>query len=94
MTIIPMDNAHMALTLQNDAQQLRTTISWILERYTTYNNMMTSGNLTAASITGADQTAALALAADFGRLKDFVTGTLPGVASDIRVDVVNVIGVM
>jgi hypothetical protein len=94
MTIVPMNTANMTLTLQNDAQQLRTLVSWIEQRYTTYNTMMNSTNLTAASITGADQTAALALAADFGRLKSFVEGVLPAVASDIRVDVINIIGVM
>ena len=94
MSLIPIDSDHIKLALQNDAQQLRSTISWVLERYTTYNWNMGVNNLTAAGISADDQGKILALAADFARLKDFMTGTLPGVAADIRVDVVNIIGVM
>ncbi len=94
MSVIPIDNAHMQVTLQNDCNQMRTFLSWLLERYTTYNNLMTTTNLTACSITGADQTAVLAFAADIGRLQAYMTGTPQTVAGDIRVDIINVLGVM
>ncbi len=94
MSAIPINAANMQVTLQNDANQMRTIITWLLERYTTYNNQMTAVNLTACGITGADQTAVLAFSADIGRLQAYVTGTAQGVASDIRVDVTNVLGVM
>ncbi len=94
MSAIPINAANMQVTLQNDCNQMRSFIAWILERYTTYNNQMTAVNLTASGITGADQTAVLAFAADIGRLQAYMTGTAQGVASDIRVDITNVLGVM
>ena len=94
MSVIPMDNAHMVLMLQNDAQRLRSDLEWLTERNTTWQLVGTGANLTAAGITGADQTAVLALIADIARTVAYMTGTPQGVAGDIRQDIVNVIGVM
>ena len=94
MSVIPLDNAHMVQMLQNDAQRLRSDLSWLIERNTTWQLIGSGANLTAAGITGSDQTAVLALLADIARTVAYMTGTPQAIAGDIRQDIVNVIGVM
>lgn len=94
MALIPIDNAHIQQILQNDTQQMRTMISWLEQRNTSYSQNMTTANMTSAGVSSGDQTAILAFIADVSRLVTFLHGTLPGVAADVRVDVANVLGVM
>lgn len=84
----------MQLTLQNDAQTIRTFIQWLQNRSVTYNQQMSAANLTAAGITGSDQNSVNALSADIARLLAYMTGTPQTVAADMRVDVVNILGVL
>lgn len=94
MSIIAINAQNMQLALQNDAQQLRTMISWLVQRNVSYSQNMTTANMTAAGISTADQTAILAFVADISRLVTFVNGTLPGVAANISVDITGVLGVL
>ncbi len=94
MTLIPVDLTHIQQVVLSDAQQLKATLSWIRERNSAYSHQMTVANMNAAAIGVGDQNAILNLAYDFARLEDFMTGTLPGVAADVRVDIANVIGVL
>jgi ribosomal protein L18 len=94
MSLIPIDAAHIAQTIQNDANQMRTMISWLEQRNVTYGQNMTTANMTTASIAAGDQTAILAFIADVSRLVTFLHGTLPGVAADCRIDIAGVLGVM
>jgi hypothetical protein len=93
MSVIPMDNAHMVLTLDNDTQQMRTFIDWLEERNISYQANMTATNLTAASITGTDQTAVLAFVADVARMFAYVTGTPQTIAGNVKTDIANIRGV-
>ncbi len=94
MSFIAMTNAQFQQMLQNDAQEMRTFISWLQQRNTTYAQNCSTANMNAATISGADQTSILALAADFARLVTFCGGTLPGVAANISIDVTNVLGML
>ena len=94
MSIIPMDSTHVQQMLQNDAQQLRTVLRWLEDRNSIYSQNLTTTVMTAAGITGADQTATLAFIADFARILQYMQGTLPGVAASVIVDINNVLGVM
>jgi Tfp pilus assembly protein PilN len=51
MSVIPTDTAHVTLMLQNDAQQFRTFLNWVNDRYNAYNqNLNTGVQMTAAGI--------------------------------------------
>lgn len=94
MSIVPMNATNMQVALQNDAQQLRSTLYWLQQRYNIYNQNMTPANMTAAGIAAADQTAVQNFINDLGRLSLFMTGTMPAQAVDIRVDINNITGVV
>lgn len=94
MALIPINAANIQVSIQNDAQQLRTMLAWVQQRNSVYSINMTTANMTTASIASADQTAILAFIADLSRLQTFMTGTLPTVAADVRVDIAGVLGVM
>lgn len=94
MSLIPMDSAHIQLALQNDVQQLRTTLSWIEERYQSYNQNMTTQNMTSAGIATADQNAILAFIGDLNRLKTLANGTLPSDATNMKYDCAAILGIM
>jgi phage-related protein len=94
MSIIPINSANVQVALQNDAQQLRTTLSWLQQRYHIYNQNLTAANMTAAGISAADQVAVQNLINHMGRLIQFMTGTLPATTSDMRVDIDNITGVV
>jgi hypothetical protein len=97
MSLIPMDSAHIQQVIQNDANQLRATLSWLTQRDQIYQLNMTLTNMTAAGISGnatsGDQQAILSLVADIHRCMQFMQGTLPGVAGDTRVSTAGVLGV-
>jgi hypothetical protein len=94
MSFIAMTNAQFQQMLQNDAQQMRSFIAWLQERNTTYSQNCSTANMNAATISGGDQTTILAFAADLARLVTFCGGTLPGVASNISIDITNVLGML
>jgi hypothetical protein len=51
MSVIPTDSAHVQLMLQNDAQQLRTFLDWVNDRYNAWNqNCSTAAQMTTAGI--------------------------------------------
>ena len=93
MTFIPMDITHLQVQLQNDVQQLRSMIAWAEQRSYAYTQELTTGVMTAASISSPDQTAILAFIADLNRLYAYMTGTIQSVASDMRFDCAAVLGV-
>jgi len=94
MTFIPMSLANMQLMLQNDAQQMRSYIDWVNDRYQSYNQNMTTDNMTAAGISSGDQGAILAFIGDLNRLKTLMSGTLPGDATDTRYDCAAILGIL
>jgi hypothetical protein len=94
VSLIPMDLAHIQVMLQNDAQQMRTMLSWLEERNRTYQQNLTAANMTAAGITTADQTAILAFIADIARMLAYASGTPQAIAGDVRIDITGVLGVM
>jgi hypothetical protein len=94
MAIIPMDNAHFMQMLQNDCQQWRTTIAWAKQRYQAYNQNATAANMTAASISAADQNAINAFVGDLNRFIQLSGGTLPSSADDMVFNVQAVLGIM
>jgi ABC-type polar amino acid transport system ATPase subunit len=94
MSLIPMNQANIQLMVQNDAQQLRTTIAWIEQRYQSYNQNCTVANMTAATIATADQNAILAFIGDLNRLKTLMNGTLPADATNMKFDCAAVLGIL
>lgn len=94
MSIIPIDSAHIQATMENDARQLRTFISWLEERNVTYQQKMSTNNLTAAGISESDQGAILTFIADMARLTAYVQGTPQSIAGDIRIDITGILGVI
>jgi hypothetical protein len=94
MTFIPMSLANMQLMLQNDAQQLRTLIDWVEQRYQSYNQNCTQANMTSAGIATEDQNSILAFIGDLNRLKTLASGTLPGDATDMKYDCAAVLGIL
>jgi hypothetical protein len=93
-TFLPMNQANIQLMLQNDAQQLRTYVSWLEQRVEAYNNLTTDA-MTAAGITdGPTQNVILAFEADINRAYQYATGTAQAVAADMRFDCAAVLGVL
>jgi hypothetical protein len=95
MAILPVDNAHALLMLQNDAQQLRTTLDWIADRYQSYNqNLSTVAQQTAAgfSVT-ADQNTITAFIGDLNRLR-LISSNQSTSASDMRYDLTAILGIL
>lgn len=94
MSVIPMSAQNIQLMLQNDAQQLRTFLSWVDQRYQSYNQNMTTDNMTAATISAGDQATILAFIGDLSRIKTLASGTLPANATDMHYDCAAVLGIL
>jgi hypothetical protein len=95
MAVIPIDNAHALLMLQNDAQQLRTTLDWLVDRYQAYNqNLSTTAQQTAAgfSVT-ADQNTITAFIGAINSLR-LLSSNQAATASDMRYALQAVLGIM
>jgi len=93
-TFLPLNEANIQLMLQNDAQQLRTYISWLEQRVQAYNNLTTAA-MTAAQITDTNtQNVILAFEADINRAYQYATGTPQTVAADMRFDCAAILGVL
>jgi hypothetical protein len=94
MSAIPIISTTLKVMLQNDTQQLRTTISWVEQRYQSYNQNCTQANMTSAGIATADQNAILAFIGDLNRLKTLMNGTLPSDATNMKFDCAAVLGIL
>lgn len=94
MAVVPVDAGNLKLTLQNDAQNVRTFIAFVEQRYQSYNQNCTTNNMTAAGIATEDQNAILAFIGDLNRLKTLMNGTLPGDATDMKYDCAAILGVV
>jgi ABC-type polar amino acid transport system ATPase subunit len=94
MSLIPMNQANIQLMVQNDAQQLRTMIAWVEQRYQSYNQNCTTANMTTATIATADQNSILAFIGDLNRLKTLMNGTLPSDATNMKFDCAAVLGIL
>lgn len=94
MAIVPIDNAHAVLALQNDAQQLISFIQWAQRRYKSLNqNLSTTAQQSAAGFTTtADQNAITAIIGDLNRLQQVMTGTVPTTAADMAFDANAILG--
>jgi hypothetical protein len=95
MAILPVDNAHALLMLQNDAQQMRTFLDWINDRYQSYNqNLSTTAQQTAAgfSVT-ADQNTITAFIGDLNRLR-LISSNQSTSAADMRYDLTAILGIL
>jgi len=95
MAIIPVDNTHALQMLQNDAQQLRTLLDWVSDRYQAYNqNLSTTAQQTAAGFSAAgDQAAITAFIGDLNRLK-LISSAQATTAADMRFDLQAILGIM
>jgi hypothetical protein len=95
MAILPVNNANALLMLQNDAQQLRTLLDWVSDRYQSYNqNLSTVAQQTAAGFSVvADQNAITAFIGDLNRLK-LISSAQATSAADMRFDLTAILGVM
>ena len=93
-TYLPLNANNIQLMLQNDAQQLRTYVSWLEQRVQAYNNLTTQA-MTAAGISdGPTQSVILAFIADINRGYQYAIGNTQGVAADMRFDCAAVLGVL
>jgi hypothetical protein len=94
MSAIPLSLQNFQVMFQNDAQELRTFISWVEQRYQSYNQNCTQANMTTAGIATADQNAVLAFIGDLNRLKTLMNGTLPSDATNMKFDCAAVLGIL
>lgn len=94
MSVVPMSLANIQLMAQQDAQQMRTFINWVEDRYQAYNQNMTTANMTAAGIATADQNTILAFIGDLNRLKTLMNGTLPADATNMKFDWAAMLGIL
>jgi phage-related protein len=94
MSAIPLSLQNFQVMFQNDAQELRTFISWVEQRYQSYNQNCTQVNMTTAGIATADQNAVLAFIGDLNRLKTLANGTLPSDATNMKFDCAAVLGIL
>jgi hypothetical protein len=94
MAIVAINASNLQLALQNDAQQMRTVIDWVNQRYQSYSQNCTTQNMTAAGIGAGDQNSVLAFIGDFNRLKLLMSGTLPPDATDMKYDAAAILGVL
>lgn len=94
MAIVPQDNAHAQVALQNTAQQLRSFMHFVQDAYQSLNqNLSTAAQQTAAGFsTTADQNAINALIGDLNRLKQLMSGTVPTQAFDVMFDTSSITG--
>lgn len=92
-TFLAVDLATIKLMLQNDAQQLRTYISWLEERVQAYNNLTTQAMTNAGITDSPTQNVILAFEADISRAYQYATGTAQAVAADMRVDCAAILGI-
>lgn len=95
MAIIPVDNSHALLMLQNDAQQLRTFLDWVSDRYQSYNqNLSTAAQQTAAGFSAtADQNTITAFIGDLNRLK-LISSNQATTPADMRFDLTAILGIL
>lgn len=87
MSLIPMDNAHFVIALQNDTNQMYENIKWAKERFSMYNQNCTVGNMTSAGISAGDQSAILAFITDLSRLVTLYSGSVPSNSADYIFDI-------
>ena len=93
-TVIPMSLANIQLMAQNDAQQMRTFLAWVEQRYQSYSQNMTVDNMTAAEISSENQATILAFIGDLNRIKTLASGTLPANATDMHYDCASMLGIL
>lgn len=94
MSVVPMSAQNIQLMAQQDAQQMRTFINWVEDRYQAYNQNMTTQNMTTAGISTADQNTILAFIGDLNRLKTLMNGTLPSDATNMKYDWAAMLGIL
>lgn len=94
MSLVPMDNNNITITVKNDAQQLRTFLDWARMRYNVYNQNCTTANMNAAGIASGDQAFILAFIGDLNRITTLAGGTLPTTADDMNYNINALVGLM
>ena len=94
MSLIPVDNTHLTVALQNDAQQWRTIIAWAKDRRNAYVQNLTAAQMTTLGITAADQAFIQAFVADLGRFIQLSNGTLPADAANMITNIQGILGVV
>ena len=94
MAIVPQDQAHAQLALQNAAQMMRSFLHNVQDAYQSLNqNLSTTAQQTAAGYTqAADQAAITSLIGDLNRLQQIMTGTLPTSAANMMFDISAITG--
>ncbi len=94
MSAIPLSLQNFQVMFQNDAQQLRTFISWVEQRYQSYAQNCTQANMTTAGIDSDAQSAVLAFIGDLNRLKMLMNNSLPADSTDMKFDCAAMLGIL
>lgn len=94
MSLIPVNLNNVMLTLQNDAQQWRTTIDWAKQRYQAYNQNLSPSVMAGLGISQTDQNFINAFVGDLHRFIELSEGTVPSDSDDFIFNAQGVLGVM
>ena len=73
---------------------IRSFKQWVDLTYQKYNQNLTATVMTAASISAADQLLIVAFIGDLNRLKQLMSGTIPGTAFDAMFDTTAYLGLV
>lgn len=84
MSLVPLDNTNIVASLVSDATYLRSFLNWAEQRYSSYNQNLTTDAMTAASIASGDQAFVLAFIGDLNRIKTLAGGIVPADADDMH----------
>lgn len=84
MPLVPLDNSHVVASIVSDATYLRSFLNWASQRYSSYNQMLTTDAMTAASISSDDQAFVLAFIGDLNRIITLAGGSVPSNADDMH----------
>lgn len=84
MSLVALSNANIVASLVSDATYLRSFLNWAAQRYSSYNQNLTTDAMTAASISSGDQAFVLAFIGDLNRIITLGGGTVPSNADDMH----------
>jgi hypothetical protein len=92
MTLVPISQNNINNAIISDATYMRSMIEWAKRRYESYNLMLTTDAMNAASIAPGDQAYILAFIGDLNRFIQLSGGTVPDTADDMLYNIAHLIG--
>lgn len=93
MSVIPVDLNNVKINLQNDAQQLRTLLDWVENKYQGYAQNLTTPVMDGLGISAGDQAAINAFIGNLNRIKQISSGVQDVDGVDMRYDIAAILGV-